>query len=144
MLPTPIAILPSAQCKRECLVKPKLMPSSKHCAQLDHDTHAGSLPPRAPRTPSVSSPLAPCPRMSATSCRTHRPRALCASPFLGLRSAIDPRPRPRTRPPSLLSSFGDMTTRTPPSSSEPSLLSFIPPFARLRRERAMPGCIPTA
>ena len=103
------------------------MLSPKHCAQLDHATHVGSLSPRAPRTPSVSGPLAPYPRMFVTSCRTHRPCALCAPPFLGLRSALDPRPHPRTRPPSLLSSFGDMAARTPPSSSEPSLLSFIPP-----------------
>ena len=102
------------------------MSSPKHYAQLDHATHVGSLSLHAPRTPSVSGPLAPCPHMSATSCRTRRPRALCASPFLDLWSALDPRPHPRTGPPSLLSSFGDMAARTPPSSSEPSLLSFIP------------------
>ena len=86
---------------RECLEKPEWMSSHKHCAQLDHATHAGSLSPRAPRTPSVLGPLAPCPRMSATSCRTHRPHALCASPFPDLWSALDPRPHPhpRTEPP---------------------------------------------
>ena len=84
------------------------MSSPKHCAQLDHATHARSLSPRAPRMSSVSGPLAPCPRMSATSCRTHRPRALCASPFPDLRSALDPHPRLRTGPPSLL-----LGTRSP-------------------------------
>ena len=66
---------------RECLEKPEWMSSPKHCAQLDHATHAGSLSPRAPRTPSMSSSLPPCPRMAATSCRTRRPRALCTSLF---------------------------------------------------------------
>ena len=83
---------------RECLEKPEWMSSPKHCAQLDHTTHVGSLSPRAPRTPSVSGPLAPCPRMTTTSCRTRRPRALCASPFLSLRSALDPHPHPRIGP----------------------------------------------
>ena len=83
---------------RECLEKPEWMSSSRHCAQLDHATHVGSLSPCAPRTPSVSSPLAPCPRMASTSCRTRHPRALYASAFPGLWSALDPRHRPRTRP----------------------------------------------
>ena len=75
------------------------MSSPKHCDQLDHATHAGSLSPRAPRSLLVSSPLAPCPRMASTSCRTRRPRALYVSHFPCLRSALDPRPHPRIRPP---------------------------------------------
>ena len=98
---------------RECLEKPEWMSSPRHCAQLDHATHAGSLSPRAPRTPSVSSPLAPCPRMASTSCRTRRPRALYASPFSGLRSALDPHPRPHTRPPPFFLLLG---TRPPHAS----------------------------
>jgi len=129
---------------RECLEKLEWMSSPRHCAQLDHATHVGSLSPHVLRTLSVSSPLAPYPRMALTSCRTRCPRALYASPFLGLRSALDPRPRPRTRPPPFFLLLGDTTTRTPPSSSEPSLLSFITPSARLSRERAMAGCISTA
>ena len=129
---------------RECLEKLEWMSSLRHCAQLDHATHAGSLSVRAPRTPSVSGPLAPCPRMSTTSCRTRRPRALYASPFSGLRSAPDPRPRPRTRPLPFFLLLGDTATRTPLSSSELSLLSLIPSSTRLRREHAMTDFIPTA
>ena len=84
---------------RECLEKPEWMSSPRHCAQLDHATHAGLLSSCAPRTLSVSSPLAPCPRMASTSCRTRRPRALYVSHFPCLRSALDPRPHPRIRPP---------------------------------------------
>ena len=128
---------------RECLEKPEWMSSPKHCAQLDHATHAGSLSPRAPRTPSVLGPLAHCPCMAATSCRTRRPRALCASPFPGLRSALDPRPRPCTRP---LPSFFFRGHCHPHASLVERTLSplLYSPFARLRRERAMPGCIPVA
>ena len=106
----------------ESLEKPEWMSSPKHCTQLDHTTHVGSLSPRAPRTPSVLGPLAPCPRMATTSCRTRRPLLFPSSGLLLILALV-----PVPDPPSLLSSFGDKAARTSPSSSEPSLLSFIPP-----------------
>jgi len=73
--------------------------------------------------------LAPCSRVATASCRNRRLCALCVSPFPSIRSALNSHassPYQTPLSPSLLSSFGDMTTCTPPSSSAPSYLpSFI-------------------
>ena len=103
------------------------MSSPKHCAQLHHTTHVGSLSPRAPRTPSVSGPLAPCPRMAMTSCRTCRPRALCASTFPGLRSALDTRPRPCTVPPPFFLLLGTRPSARLPRRANPLSSPLFPP-----------------
>ena len=76
-------------------------------------------------------PLAPHPRVTTTLCRIHRTRALCASPFPSIRSALDPRPRSHTGPPPFFS-FGDMAARTPsPLSKSPPLSLILPPLARV-------------
>ena len=103
------------------------MSSPKHCAQLDHTTHIGSLSPCSLRTPSLSGPLAPCPRMATTSCRTRRPRALCASTFPVLRSAFDTRPRPRTGPPPFFLLLGTRPPARLPHRANPLSSPLSPP-----------------
>ena len=75
--------------------------------------------------------LAPRFRVATASCSARRLCALCVSPFPTIRSALDSHASSLVLDPpslslSILSSFGDTTARTPPSSSAPSyLLSFI-------------------
>jgi len=82
---------------------------------------------RALRTPSVSGPLAPRSRIAATTCRTSRPRVLCAFPFFpDILSSLDPMAlSPYWTPlPLSFSSLGNTAAHMPPMSSKPPLLYF--------------------
>ena len=90
--------------------------------------------------------LAPCFRVATASCSARRLCALCVSPFSpasGRLSTLTPRPSYRTPPfPfSFLYSFGDMTARTPASSSGPDPLSS--PYFPLRRSHRKRTMSPT-
>ena len=58
-------------------------------------------------------PLAPYPHITMSLCCIHHTRALCASPFSGILSALDPCPRSCTEPPPIFLFWGHGATHLP-------------------------------